>query len=396
MDNIEQPILSQLSQDSSAETAAYKIQEWFKFIKTTRQLRKKLKSFDFLNLTKVMDACKTCSFEQAQTLVLSELFLKAFSTFLSSIPLDPLLKVARKASSRNPRMLASSLLIRYFPGSTIPLEESGSILGVVATLTHASSVYIHSLKSLLKFLVLPIESKLRLFENLVLSYQRSSRHFLEAFQEWKERDAQRIVQLLQIDYIQCQTMILLAQHTSTTNDRSVDRSLQAAMTNQRDKLNHAIFMVIGSVRAKDLIDELNAQALIQFTAEIEPPLQQEESIPILRSRSANEPQSPIGLSTASAPSKLECDQEPAPTAQAISSTAISTVGTISFSPDDIHAVLAAEAAVVVSAGVTTSFTSHELSTAELRVLERLSRLAGEEDYIYFVYELTYILHPCLL
>lgn len=245
------------------------------------------------------------TFEEGQRLISSPSLIKALSFFLSCLPKDPSVNLKEVPFAR---VIISSVMIWRFPNdlltSSNPIEnnrmktktrakmrssESESDVSesdnddekknennindeyekddsVEAMACFATANFlIRGLIRLLNYAV--TGGNMRSFHQILLTFRYESRIFISALEKWKALDSTRMLQGLELVYMQSYAMVLAAREKAAeTGNNERDLCLVKAAENQLDKVHRSLLQVVGDVvHGNHIAEELRAQVEAAFT-----------------------------------------------------------------------------------------------------------------------------------
>lgn len=251
------------------------IEAWWYRIRALRLLREKL-----LKLNKEMSTISevmaklvhdNITFEDAQGLLLNDLFVKSMNTFLQSLPRDPNINEKNiLMMSKSVRVISSAFIINKFPESvltsTINIENDvrevkddsiEAAMCYVTAKTITKAMYKFTL-ALLSYCTNPTAS-IYTFRQQLISYRSIARAFFTSMKKWKDLDAQRFIQALELSYQQCYSVVIqIRGGDPETRDHGVNEVLKHA-TAQLAKLEESIVSILGGDYSQTRLEELRAQ-----------------------------------------------------------------------------------------------------------------------------------------
>jgi len=118
----------------------------------------------------------------------------------------------------------------------------------------------NGLKKLLAFAIAGT-GKLKSFHQVLLSFRYEARLFMHALERWKILDQVRMLQSLEIAYMQTYAMVIAAREkASETGNNERDLCLVKAAENQLDKMHRSLLSIVGdSTHGNHIAEELRAQ-----------------------------------------------------------------------------------------------------------------------------------------
>lgn len=228
---------------------------------------------------------KDSKFEDYQSVLIDAEYMSAMGKFLRVIPKDPnIIDKNVAAMVRSCRVVSSSFIISKFPETVLVSSainpENGMHIEDVDSSHEATQCYLTSkylvraFTKLIRFLKSHvIGSSIRGFRQVLLTYRYVCRHFVYSLNNWKNLDAERFVQSIEVCYIQCYSMLLsqkkkveLVASSSgrSISDAGTDDPMLIEMESQCTRIGKALQKVLGEDKYILRIEEIRAQLETSF------------------------------------------------------------------------------------------------------------------------------------
>ena len=257
------------------------IESWWHRIRTLRMLKDKLLKLhnEVIIISKVMAKLinDNIKFEDAQGLLLDDLFVRSMNTFLHALPRDPNINEKNiLIMSKSVRVISSAFIINKYPESvlTSTINIDNDVREVKDDSIEAAMCYVTAktiTKSMYKFTCALLSycndntASVYAFRQQLISYRSIARAFFTSMKKWKDLDAQRFIQALELSYQQCYSVVIQIRGVGPDmRDDSVNEVLKHA-TLQLAKLEESIVSILGGDFSQTRLEELRAQVETSLT-----------------------------------------------------------------------------------------------------------------------------------
>ena len=247
------------------------IRSWYKNHHKLCHVRTSLQNAETILITVIntieSEFRTTGSFDIAIGRVQSKPFLDNLSQLLAMLPRDPNVKLKQQALIR---VLASAVLICFYPGNILSLGDDGAApipdpSPEAERCAVAAKLLVNRLLCLLKKQIGHVHCPMNVFKQRLLGYRFAFRHFIETLDAWKVLDAERIVRSMQNPYIFCYGAYLSALNSQQASAEPDIDSVVDNAHKQVERMHLSMAQLVGKKRAAELQQAWQAEVNLQMT-----------------------------------------------------------------------------------------------------------------------------------